>query len=248
MTTPRDLLPKASPLVQKKKTPPPNGAGTNSMLSLATMLVSLAVISIALASGLILIFDILEVGIEGSMDTMPVKIIVLGFTFFFGWGIGLVCIRAFGNRIYPIIIKLYTWGCLIAASTLYIKIIQKLYKQEYSNLKLGMYVMIMLGVLFVLLFLHLLLKEQDPRPFSIPLLIISVGHLLVIVYHYVLADNVKAEYLPGDFMVFLQMTAVAGLMLMNTEIISPIRERINDIFEKKPEPENNNNGNGTKVS
>ena len=109
----------------------------------------------------------------------------MGFTFFFGWGIGLVCIRVFGNRFYPVIIKLYTWGCLFAAGVLYIKIIQKLYKQEYDNPKLGMYVIIMLGVLFILLCLHLLLKDQDPRPFAIPLLIVSVVHLLVIVYHYV---------------------------------------------------------------
>ena len=44
-----------------------------------------------------LVFDILDDGLANSLDGLPVKLTVLGFAFFFGWGIGLVSIRGFGN-------------------------------------------------------------------------------------------------------------------------------------------------------
>jgi len=235
MTEPQKTPPQVKPLERKTRPPRKKQVDTGGMLSLATMLVSLAAVSIALGGGLILIFEILDQGLANSMDKMPVKLLVLGITFFFGWGIGLVSIRGFGNRLYPIIIKLYSWGCLAAAGVLYIKVIQKLYIHEYDDPRLGMYVIILLGVLFVLLCLHLLLEEHDPRPFAIPLLIISIVHLFVIVYHYVFDGNVEGKYAKGDFMVFFLMITVSGLILMHSRILSPVREMIGDIFSKDQE-------------
>jgi len=235
MPEPLNSAPQVKPLERKTRPPRKSNVDMRGMLSLVTMIVSFAALSIALGGGLILLFDILDKGLSESMGTMPVKVVVLGFTFFFGWVIGLVSIRGFGNRLYPIIIKIYTWGCLSAAGVLYIKIIQKLYMQKYDNPRLGMYVIILFSVLFILLCLHLLLEEQDPRPFAFPLLIISIIHLFVIVYHYVFDGDVDAKLVYGDFMVFLLTITVSGLMLMHNGVLSPVREMIGVPFLKDRE-------------
>jgi hypothetical protein len=217
------------------------------MLSLVTMLVSLAAVSIALSGGAKLIFDVFEDGLTNSLEGIPVKIGVIGFTFFFGWVLGLVSIRGFGNRIYPIVIKIYAWGCLIATGILYIKVIQKLYIHKYDSMRFGMYLAILLGVLFVLLCLHLLLDAHDLRPFAIPLLFISVLHLFVIVYHYVFDGSIDGVYALGDFTVFLLMITISGLMLMHIGVVSPMRETIGGWFtthESENSGKENGNGNG----
>jgi hypothetical protein len=246
MKEPQKLPPQLKPLERKTRPPRKSKVDTGGMLSLATMLVSLGALSIALGGGLILIFDILDKGLDNSMDGIPVKLFVLAVTFLFSWVTGLISIRGFKNRLYPIIVKLYIWGCLSAAGVLYIKIIQKLYLQEYGYPKLGKYVIIMLGILFVLLCLHLLLEEHDPRQLAIPPLIISVVHLFVIVYHYVFDASgvVKTDalYVIGDFMVFLLMIDVSGLMLTHNGILSPVREMISEIFSRDRKPEINENG------
>jgi hypothetical protein len=245
MTTPRDLLPKTSPLVQKRKLPTRKGVDTRGLLSIVTMLVSLAAISIAMVGGAKLIYDILEGGID-KVNNMPAKIIVLAFPFLFGWAAGLVSIRAFGNLIYPIIIKIYSWGCLLATCYLYFEVILKMFDHDYTGQKFGIYLIILLGILLVLFFLHLLVEGHDLRPFAIPLLIISVVHLFVIVYHFIFAENAGGlSYAVGDFIVFILMITISGLMLMHVGIFSRLREMLGDLFSGKAE-EDNENGNGVK--
>lgn len=245
MTTPRDSLPKTSPLVQKKKPPARKGVDTHGMLSIVTMLVSLAAISIALFGGSKLIYDILEQGLD-EVDNIPVKLLVMSFPFVFGWVTGLISIRGFGNLIYPIIIRIYSWGCLVATGFLYFKVISKLLVIDYNGLKLGTYLVMLLGVLFVLFCLHLLVEGHDLRPYAIPLLVISVVHLFVIVYHYVImeAPGGFSEAM-SDFLVFLLMITISGLMLMHMGIFTRVREAIGDLFaEKAAEVGGNSQGNG----
>jgi hypothetical protein len=245
MTTPRDSLPKTSPLVQKKKPPARKGVDTRGMLSIVTMLVSLAAISIALFGGSKLIYDILELGLD-EVGNIPVKLLVMSFPFVFGWVTGIISIRGFGNLIYPIIIRIYSWGCLIATGFLYFKVISKLLVIDYNGLKLGTYLVMLLGILFVLFCLHLLVDGHDLRPYAIPLLVISVVHLFVIVYHYVImeAPGGFSEAM-SDFLVFLLMITISGLMLMHMGIFTRVREAIGDLFaEKAVEVGGNGQGNG----
>jgi hypothetical protein len=239
MTEPQKSPPQVKPLERKTRPPRRGAVNTNGMVSLATMVVSLAVMSIAMGGGLILIFDILDKGLDENMSTIPVKLIVLGFAFLFGWGVGLVSIRGFRNRVYPVIVKLYAWGCVAAAVVLYIKVIQKLYEQDYDNSKLGMYVMMLVGVMFILLCLHLLLEEHDPRPLAIPLLIVSIVHVFVIVYHYVFdlkpGQEVLMRFVLGDFMIFFLMVTISALILINGSVISRVRETISRIFLREQE-------------
>ena len=237
MTEPQKSLPHVQPFVDAKTQPRKNGVDTRGMLSLVTMLVSLAALTLSMLGALKLVLDIFNDGLANSLEGMLVKVVVLGFAFFFGWGIGLVSIRSFGNLVYPIVIKIYAWVCLVAVGFLYIKVIQKLYMQAYDGLHFWAYLLMLLGGLFVLICLHLLVDGHDLRPFAIPLLVISVVQLFVIVYRYVFAANPNGWMLLGDFTIFL-----SALMLMHIGILSPLRDQLNGVFSE--DTGSNHNGNG----
>jgi hypothetical protein len=214
---------------------------TRGMLSIATMFVSLAALTVSMGGAGRLILDIFDDGLASNLDGIMIKIIVLGFTFFFGWCAGLVSIRAFANLVYPIIVKIYAWISLIAVCILYIKVIQKLYMQVYDGMHFWAYLVILLGGLFVLICLHLLIEGHDLRPFAIPLLIISVLQLFVIVIRYVFAKNPNGLMLFADFTIFGVMILISALMLMHIGILSPVRDQINEIFIRNDASNDNRN-------
>lgn len=231
MTMPQKPLPKVPPFVEKKTQPPrKNGVDMRGMLSIVTMFVSLAALTVSMLGAGKLVFDVFNDGLQDSLDGVFVKVIVLGLSFLFGWSVGLACIRAFGNLIYPYIVSIYAWACLAAVCILYIKVIQKLYMQEYDGLHFWTYLVILLGGLIVLLFLHLLVEDHDLRPFAIPLLIISVIQLFVIIYRYVFVPNPNGWMIISDFTIFFVMISLSVLMLMHIGILSPLREQINAFF------------------
>lgn len=223
------------------KTQPPrkNGVDTRGMLSIVTMLVSLAALTVSMLGAAKLVFAVFDDGLENSLDGLFVKVVVLGLAFFFGWGVGLASIRGFGNLVYPMVVNMYAWACLVAVSGLYLKVIQKLYMQQYDALRFWAYLIILLGGLFVLICLHLLVENHDLRPFAIPLLIISVLQLFVIVYRYVFTTDANGWLVVSDFVIFFVMISISALMLTHIGILSPLRGWIDAIFVK-----NGNSGNG----
>lgn len=242
MAMPQKPLPKVPPFFEKKTQPlPKNKVDTRGMLSIATMFVSLAALTVSMGGASKLIFDIFNDGLVNSLEGLLVKVIVLGFAFFFGWGVGLVSIRGFGNLVYPLIIQIYACACLVAVCILYIKVIQKLYMQKYDGLHFWAYLIILLGGLFVLICLHLLIEDHDLRPFAIPLLIISVVQLFVIVFRYVFDANPNGLMLFADLTIFIVMISISALMLMHIGILSPLRNQIGGLFSHKQTTENNGN-------
>ncbi len=245
MTESRKPLPHVPPFVERKTQPPRrNGVDTRGMLSVVTMLVSLGALTVSMLGAAKLVVDVFDDGLASSLGGILVKVVVLGLAFFFGWGIGLVSIRGFGNLVYPMVIKLYAWSCLAAVGILYIKVIQKLYMQAYDGLHFWAYLVMLLGGLFVLICLHLLVEGHDLRPFAIPLLIISVLQLFVIVYRYVFTADANGWKLFGDFAIFFVMISLSALMLMHIGILSPLRDWINEIFSENEI--SNHNGNGVR--
>jgi hypothetical protein len=237
MKTPPKNLPKVPPFVERKTQPPrKNGADVRGMLSIVTMFVSLAALTVSMLGAGKLVFEVFDDGLANSLNGIPVKIIVLGFAFFFGWGVGLSSIRGFNNLVYPMIVKIYSWACLAAVSFLYMRVIQKLYMQAYDGMRFWAYLIILLGGLFVLICLHLLVEDHDLRPFAIPLLIISVIHLFMIVYRYVFTTDANSWMLVGDLTIFFVMVSISVLMLLHLGILSPLRDQINGLFT------NNSNG------
>ena len=242
MTDPQKPLPHVQPFVDRKTQPRKNGVDTRGMLSLVTMLVSLAALTVSMLGAAKLVVDVFNDGLSNSLEGMFVKIFVLGVAFLFGWGVGLVSIRGFGNLVYPIIVKIYSWGCLAAVGMLYIKVILKLYMQAYDALHFWAYLLMLLGGLFVLIFLHLLVEGNDLRPFAIPLLIISVLHLFVIVYRYVFINNPNGWMVLGDFTIFIVMISLSALMLMHIGILSPLRDQLDGKFPAEDGSNHNENG------
>jgi hypothetical protein len=222
---------------------PQHKVDTRGMLSIVTMLVSLAALTLSMLGAMRFIFDVFNDGLVNSLDGLLVKIIVLGFIFFFGWGSGLVSIRLFGNLIYPIIIKIYAWVCLIAVGILYIKVIQKLYIQKYDMTHFWAYFAMLLGGLFMLICLHLLVEEHDLRPFAIPLLIISVIHLSAITIRYIFVANPNGWKLFGDFIIFGIMISISALMLAHIGILSPLRDWVDGLFIAKNNSKHNEDNN-----
>jgi hypothetical protein len=242
MATPQNPLPKTPPFLEKKARPPrKNGVDMRGMLRIATMFVSLAGLTLSMVGAGALVLEVFAIGLTSNLEGLLVKIIVLGFAFLFGWGAGLICIRAFGNMFYPLIIKVFAWAVLIAVCILYIKVIQKLYIQNYDTLHFWAYLVMLLGGLFVLICLHLLVEEHDLRPFAIPLLIISVLQLCAIVFRYVFEKNPNGFMLFGDLTIFTVMISISALMLTHIGILSPLRDQIGALFNQSTD----HNGNGT---
>ena len=242
MTTPQKLLPKIPPFLDRKTKPlQKNGVDTRGMLSISTMFASLSALTVSIGGAVKLSLVIFDDGLADNLEGLSVKVIVLGLAFFFGWGIGLVSIRSFGNLVYPLIIKIYAWACLVAISILYIKIIQKLYLQKYDGFHFWAYLVMLLGGLFVLICMHLLIEDHDLRPFAIPLIIISVLQLFVIVLRYVFDANPNGLMVFADFTIFIVMISISALMLMHIGILSPMREQIGRLFSRNQISGNNEN-------
>jgi hypothetical protein len=244
MITSDDSLQETETFFGKKKERTSKGVDTRGMLSIATMLVSLSALTVSMGGAAKLVFDIFDDGLADSLEGIQVKVIVLGLAFFFGWGIGLVSIRGFGNLVYPLIVKMYAWLTLTAVSILYIKVIQKLYLQKYDGMHFWAYLLILLGGLLVLIFLHLLVEGHDLRPFAIPLLIIGVLQLFVIVARYVFAANPNGWMLFADFTIFTMMISISALMLSHIGILSPIRDWIGELFVEQQARKNDGNSGG----
>ena len=201
------------------------------MLSILMLMASLGALTIALASGSWLVFEILDVGLENSLPTLPAKVLVIGLAYGVGWITAMIAIRVYGNLVLPFIINYLIWGCLIGVCAIYVLILYKMYDQNYSLLKFWAYLFIMAGALGAMVGLHLIIEDHDLRPLSIPLLIICMIHLALIVFRYVftLADT---TYLWKDLLFFLAMTSFGYLMLAHVGLLAPLRTRLTHYFDR----------------
>jgi hypothetical protein len=242
MTTPQKPLPKVPPFYSPPEKPQrKKNVDMRGMLSILTMMVSLGALTLSMFGATVFVFDVFDDGLANSLDGLLVKLVVLGFAFIFGWGVGLICIRGYGNLVYPLILQIYAWACVIGVGVLYIKVIQKLYIQKYDMMHFWTYLFMLLGGLFVLICLHLLIEDHDLRPFAIPLLIISVLQLFVIVFRYVFDANPSGGRLFADLTIFVVMTSISGLMLMHIGVLAPLRYFIDELFSEKQVTANNGN-------
>lgn len=214
-------------------TQPRNGhkISQRGMLSLAMLLVSLGALSLALLGGIKIVADIFSDGIVNSLPGMDTKVIVIGLAYMVGWVTAMVAIRVYGNLVLPMLINWFTWGCLVGICILYVKIMQKLYMQEYDTQRFWAYLFVMAGGLIAMVGLHLIIENHDLRPFSIPLLIISLIQLGLIVARYVFTDTAKPGYVWGDLIFFFAMSAVSILMLAHIGLLEPLRIQLTNYFD-----------------
>lgn len=200
-------------------------------MSMSTMIFGLVALSLSMAGGCVFIFDVFQDGLFGDIGGIWAKIIPVVLAYAVGWVLCLLSMRSFSNLVLPLMIKYYSWLTLAGVLVLYLKIMQKLFEQGYDMAHFLAYNLILACGLAALLGLHLLLDEQHLRRYSIPILVASTWHLVLIVLRYVIIDGSNPLYLWGDLYFFLVMFALAVLMLAHLGILNPLRNSIDVFFQ-----------------
>ena len=208
-----------------------NRLSQRGMLSLLMLLASMGALSFALIGGAKLILDIFSIGLLNSLTGISTKSVVVGLAYAVGWITAMIAIRVYGNLVLPFIINFLTWGCLIGVCALYVLILQRLYNQAYDLAHYFAYLMVVATGLAAMVGLHLIIEDHDLRPFSIPLLIISLIQLGLIVFRYVFTDA-NPTFLWKDLFFFLSMAAFAYLMLAHIGLLKPLRTRLTNYFDR----------------
>jgi len=215
-------------------TKPRNGNGNKvsqrALFSLAMLLGSLMALGVSMLAGAKIVFDLLaaSTNIEGATT----KMIVILLAYVVGWVTAVLAIRVYGNLILSMLINWLTWGCLVIVCYLYLQILRRMYDQPDELIRFIKYLFAMVGGLTVLIGLHLIVEGHSLRPFSIPLLIISFFHLVLIVYRYVFAPQPKFEFLWKDLVFFILMATVSILMLAHIGVLEPLRVQLTSFFDR----------------
>jgi hypothetical protein len=204
------------------------------LLSITMLLVSIGALGVSLLSGVKLISDILSAGglTVNSLGDIGLKVVVIGLAYTVGWITAIIAIRVYGNLILPTLINWMVWGCLAGVCTLYVLILQRLYQQGYDLLHYWAYLSMVGAGLGAMVGLHLIIEDHDLRPFSVPLLIISLMQMGLIVYRYVFSATGDSSYLWKDLLFFLGMIGVSVAMLADWGLLKPVRAGLTNYFNR----------------
>lgn len=208
------------------------GVSQRALLSLAMMLFSMGGLTIAMLAGVKLVYDILQVGLQQSLDGLLIKVIVVGLAYLVGWVTSMLAIRVYGNLVLPFIINIYIWGCMTGICILYLLILQRLYDQQYDMFRFIAYIVIMGAGLIAMIGLHLIIEGHNLRPLALPLLMINLIQLGLIVLRYVFTDNAKPGYVINDLIFFGSMAAFSIFMLAHIGLLAPLRNRLTNYFDR----------------
>ncbi len=202
------------------------------LLSISMLLFSVGGLTIAMLAGAKLVFDIFSVGLVNSLDTLGIKVIVVGLAYIVGWMTSMLAIRVYGNLVLPFIINIFIWAILIGICSLYLLVLQRLFNQEYDTLHFIAYILIMMAALVGMVGLHLIIEGHTLRPLAIPLLMINLIQLGLIVFRYVFVPDANAGYLINDLIFFAVMAAFSLFMLAHIGLLAPLRTRLTNYFDK----------------
>lgn len=208
-----------------------NRLSQRGMFSILMLLASILALGFALLGGAKLILDIFSVGLLNSLNGLSTKVLVVGLAYGVGWLTAMIAIRVYGNLVLPFVINFFIWGCLIGVCALYILILQRLYDQAYDLPHYWAYLMIIAAGLAAMVGLHLIIEDHDLRPFSIPLLVISVIQLGLIVFRYVFTVA-NPTYLWKDLLFFFMMALFSYLMLAHIGLLKPLRIQLTNYFDR----------------
>jgi hypothetical protein len=218
-----------SPTQPRKDQSHPRKVSQRGLMSIIMLVISVGTLSIAMLGGAKMVYDILG-NKPGNGFVAPV--IALGVAYLIGWLSAMVGIRVFGNLILPILINLFTWVCLAGICFLYIEIMQRLYLQQYDIMQFMKYVIVLFAALAAMVGLHLIIEDHNLRPFSLPLLIISMIQLGLIVYRYVFVGSKNPIYILGDLFFLLGMSGFSLMMLAHVGLLEPLRTHFTNYFDR----------------
>ena len=222
-----EMPPPPKPPAQKNGMPSERG-----MLNLAMTLISSISLGIAMLSGAWFAYGILEGNREGIFS----KILAVGLAYLVGWIVSAYGTRVLGNFVLPYVIRVFAWVVLGGIVILQIIIISKLFRQEYHIENYLRYLVLFGAGMIALIGLHLILEEHSLVLFAIPILITSLVHLYLIVYHYIFVPNVVHGKILGDIIFFFVTATVSMLMLAHFGILNGFRNFMNRQFSPKDNP------------
>ncbi|NQU30174.1 MAG: hypothetical protein HQ525_05865 [Anaerolineae bacterium] len=222
----------STPLVNR------NNKTEDGVLRVMMLLISLISLGIAMISVAYVAVDILVMKDPHTRENIWSVVVAIGLAYSVGWWVALYGIRLYHNLVLPIFINIYTWVTLAGICALYIAILYRLYQQLYNTPSFAKYMILMGVTLIGFIGLHLLIENHSLKLYSVPLLLISLVHLYLIVYHYVFVSTVNYEYLIGDVIFFLSMATTSVLMLIHVGVLSGFRKTLDRLFE----PDNSGNG------
>ncbi|HZM23881.1 MAG TPA: hypothetical protein VFC02_19175 [Anaerolineales bacterium] len=215
-------------------TRPRNGNGNKvslrALFSLAMLVGSLMALGVSMLAGARIVFDLLAA--NSNIEGVATKMIVIVLAYGVGWITAVLATRVYHNLILPVLINWLTWGCLVIVCYLYLQILKRMYDQPEELIRFIKYLFAMAGGLTVLIGLHLIVEGHSLRLFSIPLLIISFFHLVLIVYRYVFAPQPKFDFLWKDLVFFILMATVSLLMLVHIGVLEPLRMQLTSFFDR----------------
>ena len=142
-------------------------------------------------------------------------------------------IRTLGNLVLPIIINIYAWIVLIGVLSLQIAIISRLFAQAYELPNFIKYISLFAAGLLAMIGLHLVLENHSLFIFAIPMLLTSLAHLFLTVFHFVFMPDVNYEKVWGDIIFFFITTAISILMLAHLGILNGFRRFMDRTFNPK---------------
>jgi hypothetical protein len=195
------------------------------------MVFSLAALTLAMAGGARETIALFQEGLgRVHTDSLAASLVALGVAYLFGWILALVSTRAFANLLMPVILRIYAWVTLAGVGALYVRIVFRLFQQPANVAHFPVYLALLLAGMAALLGLHLIGEQRDLRPYSVPLLLISLFHLAMIVTRYVFLPGARPGFLFWDLAFFCGMLAIAGAMLAHLGIFDGLRRAVDGLF------------------
>jgi hypothetical protein len=186
---------------------------------------------VALLAGIKAGLRVLDSGISAQgVPLMMVNLITIAMAYTFGWVTVALSARVYRLPLAGITTRAFGWVFLLCLLALYFFITRKLFEQRYTETKLFAYWLIMCLGILGLTGIHLITGTGDMRAYAFFLMIATIFHLGVIVYHYNFLDSFDPEGLIPDMLFFLNMLLVELLMFAHWGLLRPARDMLDREF------------------
>jgi len=193
--------------------------------------VGMAALLAALVAGIKAGLRILDSGLSSQgVPLMMVNLTTIAMAYCFGWAAAALSARVYRVPLAGTAVKAFAWVFLACLLGLYLFITIKLFEQNYTDTKLLAYWLIMALGLLGLTGIHLITGTGDMRAYAFLLMLVSILHLGVIVYHYNFLEGFKPEGLIPDMLFFINMLLVEFLMLAHFGLLRSTREFLDRQF------------------
>jgi hypothetical protein len=207
------------------------GQGQTALMGYALLAMGMTALLVALLAGIKAGLRVLDSGISAQgVPLMMVNLTTIAMAYIFGWVTVALSARVYRLPVAGMATRAFGWVFLLCLVVLYLFITGKLFEQHYTDTKLLAYWVIMgLGVLG-LTGIHLITGTGDMRAYALFLMMVTILHLGVIVYHYNFLDEFKPEGLIPDMLFFLNMLFVEVLMFAHFGLLRPVRDLLDREF------------------